>query len=647
MALVKTSALNPKSAQAPLKPVPGAQPVPDRDKVASAQRRARDRTRQKQEKAAERIAAATEELAAGVTQAAAASEELRRSLEQIAAAAEEAAGAAHESNAAVNGLAPIFAQGRTEAETSRSKAESLQGLLVDAGMQIEALVTAVQDNSARQLRSVEVVATLESQAGNISDITRVVGDISDQTNLLALNAAIEAARAGDHGRGFSVVADEVRAFAESSERSAREVQGLADAIATEVRAIASRIKSSAELSQLEAESGLNVITALNVIRSDMLMISQGSLAILIATQSAEAGAREAQRGAEMVASAAEQQSSATVEAQQAVEQQSKALDQSQQTAQALAELAESLQSDQTTATSTEQLASAAEELSATVQELSSAATQILTAIDQISLGAQSQASASQQSSAAMTQIENAATGIRTAAEQARDRIAALEPKIAGNAEAVAKLSTAIAAATEETLAVGTILGNLEASGKRIEKIVDGIALIAVQTNMLAVSGSVEAARAREFGRGFAVVSSDIRNLSRQSAENAGRAKDVATAIQGQIVAVRRDLELAASASQVEIRKNRAVIDRLKAVQSELQVLGRGSAELLQASDGILSAVRLVLTGIQQIAAASEEAGRAGAQAATAARQQAQGAEDLAAAIEEIAGLADELQNAKS
>ena len=551
------------------------------------------------------------------------------------------------SHAAINALAPIFAQGRNEAETSRGKAESLQALLTEVGLQIESLVTAVQDNSGRQLRSVDVVATLESQAANIGDITRVVGDISDQTNLLALNAAIEAARAGDHGRGFSVVADEVRAFAESSEKSAREVQGLADAIAAEVRAIAARIKAAAELSQLEAESGRNVVTALNVIRSDMQVVSQGSKSILDATQSAEAGAGEAQRGAEMVASAAEQQSSSTAQAQQAVEQQSKALDQSQETAQALAELAESLQSDQATASSTEQLASAAEELSATVQELSSAATEILTAIDQISLGAQSQASATQQSSAAMTQIEKAATGMRAAAELSKDRISALEPKIAGNADAVSKLSTAIATATDETLLLGVELGSLAASGRRIEKIVDGIALIAVQTNMLAVSGSVEAARAREFGSGFAVVSADIRNLSRQSADNAGRAKDVATAIQEQIAAVRRDLELAATASQVEIRKNRAVIDRLKTVQSELQTLRRGSSELVQASDAILAAVKQVLVGTQQIAAASEEAGRSAAQAATASRQQAQGAEDLAAAIEEIASLADELQNAKS
>jgi methyl-accepting chemotaxis protein len=223
----------------------------------------------------------------------------------------------------------------------------------------------------------------------------------------------------------------------------------------------------------------------------------------------------------------------------------------------------------------------------------------------------------------------------------------LSPKITASKAAVSQLCTTVSTAVEETQAVNAVLATLETAGQRIAKIVDGIELVAVQTNMLAVSGSVEAARAREFGRGFAVVSSDIRNLSRQSSDNAGRAKDVAVAIQGQLAAVRRDLELIASLSQAEMRKNQVVVDRLAVVEAELSNLGAGSDEVLTASDAILNSVRQVLTGIQQIAAASEEASGASAQAATAAREQAQGAEDLAAAIEEIASLADELQTAKS
>jgi methyl-accepting chemotaxis protein len=645
MALVKTSALGSKSG-APGKP---DEPVSagDRVRVDNAQRRAKVRSRARHEQAAERVGAATEELAAGITEAAAAAEELRRSLEQIASAAEEAAGASQESQAAVNSLSAIFAQGRERASQSSSKAELLQALLIESAGQVESLVTAVQDNSDRQLRSVEVVATLEAQAANIGEITRTVADVSDQTNLLALNAAIEAARAGDHGRGFSVVADEVRAFAESSEKSAREVQELANSISSQVRSVVARIKSAADRAQLESQSGRDVIGALDIIRKDMSVFAEGSRSILLATETAESAAIEAQRGAQSVASAAEEQAAATAEAQQAVEQQSKALDQSQTTAHELARLAEGLHNETGVGTGSEQLAAAAEELSTTVQELSSAAAQILASTDQISLGAQSQASAAQQSGAALVQIEKAAATLQKAAGEATERASALMPIIKANREAVVALSSGMSTALEETLEIGKLLADLESMGRRIEKIVDGIALVAVQTNMLAVSGSVEAARAGEFGRGFAVVSSDIRNLSRQSADSAGRAKDVAIAIQNQISAVRHDLELMATASQAAVRKNHSVLERLASVESELAVLGQGSTELLTTSEAILNSVRQVSAGTQQVAAASEEAGNSAAQSASAARQQAKGAEDLAAAIEEIAALADELDGAKS
>jgi methyl-accepting chemotaxis protein len=643
MALVKTTELSGKLVA---KVDPTTKPKDDEIQPSVSRRRAQDRSRARQEKAAERIGTAIEELTAGVAEASSAAEELSKSLEQIASAAEEAAGAAQESQASVNSLGAVFSQGRTRAEILRRKSEDLQVLLTDVGTQISALVHSVEESSARQLRTVEVVMALESQAANIGDITKTVGDISDQTSLLALNAAIEAARAGDHGRGFSVVADEVRAFAEASEKGAREINGLANSVAAEVRAVVDRIKRAAERAQVEARSGLEVVTNLGTIRSDMKSMVDGALAILTATVEAENGAREAQRGAEQVASAAEEQSAATAEAQRAVQQQTASLEESHRTARALTRLADGFHNG-AGITGAQELATAAEELSAAVQELSGAASQILTAVDQIGRGAQAQAAATQESTAAMAQIEKAAVSIRAASFEAVEQIDAIAPLLASTRARVSKLSDSISDAVKENHSVIALMGALEVSARRIEKIVDGISLVSVQTNMLAVSGSVEAARAGEFGRGFAVVSSDIRNLSRQSAENADRVKEVVRSIQDTMAAVRRELELLATASQSEIARNEATVARLATVVDEVVTMKGSSSDLAASSDVVLRAINEVLEGTRQIAAAAEEASGSAAEAATAARQQARGAEDLAAAIEEIASLADELQIAKT
>jgi methyl-accepting chemotaxis protein len=192
-----------------------------------------------------------------------------------------------------------------------------------------------------------------------------------------------------------------------------------------------------------------------------------------------------------------------------------------------------------------------------------------------------------------------------------------------------------------------LIGGLDERSRLIDKIVDGIALVAVQTNMLAVSGAIEAARAGEFGRGFAVVSADIRSLARGSGENAERVKDVVRAVQGQIRTVRRDLEQIVAAAEGEVRNNAVIAECLTGVSADAEAVRAGAGAILSDVDAVLGTVGEVLAGTQEIAAVAQQAGSAAAQAAAASRQQARGAEDLAAAIEEIASLADELQIVES
>jgi methyl-accepting chemotaxis protein len=188
-----------------------------------------------------------------------------------------------------------------------------------------------------------------------------------------------------------------------------------------------------------------------------------------------------------------------------------------------------------------------------------------------------------------------------------------------------------------------LIASLDQVNRRIDKIVDGISIVSVQTNMLAVSGSVEAARAGDFGRGFAVVSTDIRNLARESGENAGRIKDRVRTIHDQISTVRRDLEQLLVGADVEMQKSRAIVAALDVIETNIASVQGDGEEIGRGADAVLVAVGQASQGARGVAAAAEETSSAATEAATAARQQARGADDLAAATEEIASLADELQ----
>ncbi len=607
--------------------------------------RSRERTRARRQKAAERLAAATEQLAAGVTEASSAAEELRRAMEQIASGAEEAAGAAQESLAAVTGIVGRLTEARERADTSRQGTAAFQTLLAEAGVLITTSVTAVQTNAERQTAAVALIDELDRGAASIGEVTGAVERISDQTNLLALNAAIEAARAGEHGRGFAVVADEVRALAESSETSAAEVRTLAAAIRAEVQGISEAIRVAARTAVAQAEAGGRVTARLEIARSDLAILSEGAQAILAAGVEAETAVREAHRGAEQIATAAEEQAAAAGQAQQAVAQQTQSLDQAQSTAQALANLAEDLTDGGSTQANVEEIASAAEQLSATVQELSGAAGEILAAIDQISRGTGIQSSAAQQSSAAMAQVERSAVQTKANAARAQERVTVVVASLKEGGAEVSALADGVARSLEETRAYLGRVGEFERSNRRIEKIVGSIALVAVQVNMLAVSGSVEAARAGEGGRGFAVVSNDIRALARDAAENADRIRDTVRDIQDGVAAVRRALEQVVTAAEAEVQRNRTLVATLGGVEADVLRLEAGYVEITVGADDIVISAREALKGAQQVASAAEQADRASSEAATAARQQSRGAEDLAASIEEIAALADELQAA--
>jgi methyl-accepting chemotaxis protein len=184
-------------------------------------------------------------------------------------------------------------QSQESERRSREGTQSLGQLVSQVG-EVEHTVRQIADTVG------QFVASMES----ITDMTREVRDIADQTNLLALNAAIEAARAGEQGRGFAVVADEVRKLAEKSAASANEIDGITRSLAERSLSVRKSIESGLEHIAASQQSVTTVAAVLDEAAGSVIRVGQGLDTIAVTTEEQRRIFADVARAIEAIASMA-------------------------------------------------------------------------------------------------------------------------------------------------------------------------------------------------------------------------------------------------------------------------------------------------------------------------------------------------------
>lgn len=603
----------------------------------------RSRTLAKQQQISESIAGVATTILDNAQESVSAIEELKSSMEQIATAAEENSGASEQALKNVRSINSNISRMGTTIDTVISSTlvtgDNIMSAVGTINTTVSRMTSAVNVAKASSKKSEE----LKASSQNIGEAVGFIAKIADQTNLLALNAAIEASRAKEHGKGFAVVADETRALAGESEKNAEFISKLVTKIQESIDGIITSIVNTTNIIEQTGGRGTTLSFRMEELTKIAVYSVEAARSMSTYTQNLSHYVAQINDGGKEIADASSDIARSVEKTLNSIEMQSNSLVQTEEDIKELNNLAEELKFSTDTMKSAEEIAASADAISSSMEDIQNSLKEVTSGLNLIESASQK----TNQSALANKELfENGVSASKDIAkliEIARRNFDLLKISFVDVKSQMLGISSDFSASITEGSSAGSELDVIVKETRNVDKTVGSISNSIIQLNMLAISGSIEAARAGDFGKGFAVVSADIRNLAKDSESNTDKINDTIESMNAEIDTVRSDwLKLLAS-QEGEREQVGGLIHEIEKITTMLIDLLDRFTGLKTINDQNIEGLNQGLIGVSEIQKAVELSARNAMESRKASELIIETVNHISEGVEELAVMADELQ----